>query len=90
MQGCCGNKQLTAVLFKCCAVRATVQMNVPVLELDEEDGEDAVAEELRRLQEAANELQLRFDRADMELKEAQLNEDRCGGVLLWPGGKGLK
>lgn len=54
----------------------TVQMNAPVLELDEEDGEDAVAEELRRLQEAANELQLRFDKADMEFKEAQLNEDR--------------
>jgi hypothetical protein len=59
-------------------------MNAPVLELDEEDGEDAVAEELRRLQEAANDLQLRFDKADMELKEAQLNEDRCsrGGAAV--------
>jgi hypothetical protein len=77
-------------------VLTSLQMAAPVLELDEEDGEDAVAEELRRLQEAANDLQLRFDKADMELKEAQLNEDRCGsGVLLlllvvvgWGGGGG--
>lgn len=47
-----------------------------MLEVDEGEGEDFVAEQLRALQEQANDLQLRHDKAAMELQEAQLKEDQ--------------
>lgn len=53
-----------------------VQTQAPVLEVDEGEGEDFVAEQLRALQEQANDLQLRHDKAAMELQEAQLKEDQ--------------
>lgn len=51
-----------------------LQTQAPVLEADDDSGEDLVAESLRQLQESINEVQLKHDRAEMELNEAKLNE----------------
>jgi hypothetical protein len=57
-------------------VLCCVQAQAPVLEVDEGDGEDLVAEQLRQLQEQANDLQLKHEKAAMELQEAKLKEDQ--------------
>jgi hypothetical protein len=53
-----------------------LQGQAPKLELDEDDGEDMVADQLRQLQEVLSDVQQKYDRADMELNEARLNEQK--------------
>jgi hypothetical protein len=48
---------------------------MPVLEADEADGEDFVAEQLRQLREKLQDVQLQADKADRELQEATLHAD---------------
>lgn len=53
-----------------------VQMQTPVLEVDQADGEDLVAEQLRTLQEMLQGVQLQYDKAAMELQEARIREEQ--------------
>jgi hypothetical protein len=54
-----------------------LQSQAPSLELDDGDGEDMVADQLRQLRESLHDLQPKYDRAEMELKAAHLREQRC-------------
>lgn len=73
---------LWRVLHTCCAHTCRparlrpMQTQAPVLEADDDSGEDLVADSLRQLQESINEVQLKYGRAEQELNEAKLNEDK--------------
>lgn len=54
-----------------------LQSQAPNLELDEAHGEDMVADQLRQLRESLQDVQLRYDRVERELKAARVNEQRC-------------
>ena len=47
-----------------------------MLEVDQGDGEDLVAEQLRQLQETLNGVQLQYDKAANELQEARIKEEQ--------------
>lgn len=65
------------LVFSFCVVSfLTLQGQAPKLELDEDDGEDMVADQLRQLQEVLTDVQQKYDRAEMELNEARLNEQK--------------
>jgi len=52
------------------------QAQAPVLEVDEVDGEDLVAEQLQQLQQKLNGLQVDYEKAERELNEAKMMEEQ--------------